>query len=107
MTPRVRSAVLWGGLATAALVLAAPPAGADGSDIVLVSVTSQQAQVADAPAVTPSVSADGRWVVYESAAANLVGGDVNGVADIFVHELTTGLVRRVSVGADGAQAVLR
>jgi Ca2+-binding RTX toxin-like protein len=34
----------------------------------------------------PSISADGRYVAFESRAFNLVAGDTNGVADIFVRE---------------------
>src|SRR4029077_12403300 len=35
---------------------------------------------------------------------NLVGGDTNGVRDVFVRDLVTGTTTRVSVGAGGAQA---
>ena len=34
----------------------------------------------------PSISADGRYVAFESFASNLVSGDTNGYRDIFVHE---------------------
>jgi hypothetical protein len=34
----------------------------------------------------PSISADGRFVSFESIASNLVGGDTNGSRDIFVHD---------------------
>lgn len=52
----------------------------------------------------PSISADGRYVAFESASADLVGGDTNDSADIFVHDRTTGTTERVSVGSAGAQA---
>ena len=32
----------------------------------------------------PAISGDGRYVAFESTASNLVPGDTNGVADIFV-----------------------
>jgi Tol biopolymer transport system component len=51
-----------------------------------------------------SISGDGRWVVFESAASNLVSGDTNGVRDIFVHDRQRGETRRVSVASDGTQA---
>ncbi|WHT20146.1 hypothetical protein N8J89_03480 [Crossiella sp. CA-258035] len=51
----------------------------------------------------PSISADGRFVVFRSAATNLVPGDTNGVEDVFVRDLRTGGIERVSVAADGAQ----
>ncbi len=34
----------------------------------------------------PAISADGRYVGFSSAATNLVAGDTNGVAHIFVHD---------------------
>src|SRR3954469_4027461 len=52
----------------------------------------------------PSVSADGKIVVFESAAADLVAGDTNGVPDIFRYDANTGSVTRISVGPGGAQA---
>nr|WP_161501299.1 SdrD B-like domain-containing protein [Rhodopirellula sp. SM50] len=52
----------------------------------------------------PAVSGNGRFVAFESTASNLVAGDTNGVADIFVTDLHTGLTERVSVASDGAQS---
>lgn len=54
--------------------------------------------------VQPAMSGDGRYVAFVSAATNLVPGDTNRRIDVFVKELATGRVERVSVGADGAQA---
>ncbi|MFZ1416317.1 MAG: hypothetical protein WAS73_17315 [Defluviicoccus sp.] len=51
----------------------------------------------------PSLSADGRFVAFGSYASNLVQGDTNGWPDIFVKDLTTGVVSRVSTAADGTQ----
>jgi len=51
----------------------------------------------------PSISADGRYVAFESAAGNLVSGDVIGADDIVVHDMQTGITRRVSVASDGMQ----
>ncbi len=53
----------------------------------------------------PSVSNDGRYVAFESDATNLVAGDTNGVTDAFVHDMVTGATIRVSVNADGSQAI--
>ena len=50
-----------------------------------------------------SVSADGRYVAFQSIASNLVAGDTNGVSDVFVRDLQSGTTSRVSVGAGGAQ----
>ena len=57
-----------------------------------------------ADSVAPSLSADGRLVAFGSYATNLVSDDTNGVPDIFVKDRETGLVERISVAADGAQA---
>lgn len=56
------------------------------------------------PASFPAISADGRFVAFVSLASNLVGGDTNGVADVFVRDRQQGTTRRVSVATDGAQA---
>lgn len=51
-----------------------------------------------------SLSADGSKVAFISAASNLVAGDVNGVADVFVKDLVSGAVQLASSAADGAPA---
>jgi hypothetical protein len=51
-----------------------------------------------------AISADGRYVVFESEADNLVAGDTNGALDIFVKDLLTGGIERVSVATGGGQA---
>jgi Tol biopolymer transport system component len=51
-----------------------------------------------------SISADGRYVAFESEASDLVPGDTNGKRDVFVHDRKTGTTERVSVGPDGRQA---
>lgn len=52
-----------------------------------------------------SVSADGRWVAWWSDASNLVAGDSNAAADIFIADAEDAFAtpERVSVGAGGAQ----
>ncbi|MGZ8159790.1 MAG: hypothetical protein ACXWT4_13385 [Methylobacter sp.] len=52
---------------------------------------------------TPSISADGRYVAFQSWADNLVSGDTNVAADVFVHDRTTGKTTRVSVNSVGKQ----
>jgi Tol biopolymer transport system component len=51
----------------------------------------------------PSISANGRYVVFNSTAGNLVIGDSNGYADIFVRDRVTEMTTRVSVASDGTQ----
>jgi Tol biopolymer transport system component len=55
-------------------------------------------------AAYPSISADGRYVTFVSDSSNLVIGDTNGSADIFVHDRQAGQTSRVSVASDGTQA---
>lgn len=45
---------------------------------------------------SPSLSADGRWVVFQSFSDNLVIGDDNGYMDIFVYDRETGAVELIS-----------
>jgi RHS repeat-associated protein len=52
----------------------------------------------------PSVSADGRYVAFESWATNLVPGDTNDRGDIFVRDRGTGVTTRVSVTSSGGQS---
>ena len=49
------------------------------------------------------ISADGRTVAFSSWASNLVGGDTNDWADVFVHDIQTGTTSRISVASGGTQ----
>jgi Tol biopolymer transport system component len=51
-----------------------------------------------------SVNADGRVVGFRSYAPNLVPGDRNELADVFVVDGRTGATQRVNVSSTGAQA---
>ncbi len=57
----------------------------------------------DAGSGEPRITPDGRYVVFHSAAANLVAGDTNGVRDVFVRDNLTGAIERVSVSSSGAE----
>jgi Tol biopolymer transport system component len=59
-----------------------------------VSVNSAGNQASGSPG-TPSISADGRFVVFDSFASNLVPGDTNASDDIFVRDLLTNTTTRV------------
>jgi Tol biopolymer transport system component len=52
----------------------------------------------------PALSDDGRFVVFESYANNLVPGDTNGFKDVFVRDRRKRTTERVSVATDGSQA---
>src|SRR5512133_439302 len=81
---------------TAGLVSAAP------GDTTRISVDGSGIQ-ANNPSEYPSISADGRYVVFQSSANNLVPGDTNGTLDIFVHDRNGGTTTRVSVDSSGVQ----
>jgi Tol biopolymer transport system component len=53
---------------------------------------------------SPSISADGRLVAFASSAPDLVAGDQNGVADVFVHDRRTGATVRVSAPPAGGES---
>src|SRR5207247_1728811 len=49
----------------------------------------------------PAMSADGRFVAFESLAADLVADDANGDFDVFVRDLKTGTTTMVSANRAG------
>jgi Tol biopolymer transport system component len=51
-----------------------------------------------------AVSADGRYVAFDSYAWDLVAGDTNGECDVFVRDRQTGSTERVSISSDGTQS---
>jgi hypothetical protein len=51
----------------------------------------------------PAISADGRYVSFESYATDLVASDTNGKADVFVHDRLTGATERISLSSVGGQ----
>lgn len=51
----------------------------------------------------PTLSADGRYVVFSSSADNLVASDTNGVSDTFVYDRQLHTIERISVATDGTQ----
>jgi hypothetical protein len=67
------------------------------------SVTSAGFQV-NGSSSRPALSADGRFVVFESDATNLVTGDTNSKWDVFVRDRQLGQTSRVNVNSSGTQA---
>jgi Tol biopolymer transport system component len=51
-----------------------------------------------------AMSDDGRFVAFGSDTANLVPNDTNGVTDVFVRDMQTGTVQRVSVSSSSVEA---
>ena len=67
---------------------------------VSVSSTGEQG---NGQSILPSISTNGRFVVFQSNSSNLVSGDTNGCWDFFVHDRQTGQTTRVSVSSSGEQ----
>jgi len=101
------AAVRFGALACTAFVLALVGtdsiAAAGGAKTRLVSVSSAGEHGNDGSGAS-AVSADGRTVVFQSRATNLVPVDTNGVEDVFLRNRRTGQTRRISVGPMGVEA---
>src|SRR5438093_412858 len=68
-----------------------------------VSVASDGTTEGNDASLGSALSADGRFVAFDSAATDLVAGDTNGVSDVFVHDRQTGTTERVSITSDGTQ----
>jgi WD40-like Beta Propeller Repeat len=52
-----------------------------------------------------AISSDGRYVVFQSFASNLVANDNNNALDVFVRDVITGTTERISVNSSGQEAV--
>lgn len=52
----------------------------------------------------PSISGDGRFVVFTSECTNLVPNDTNGMWDTFVHDRQTGTTTRANTSTQGGQS---
>ena len=50
-----------------------------------------------------SISPDGRYIAFYSSASNLVPDDTNSALDVFVHDMLTGSMTRVSLASDGSE----
>jgi Tol biopolymer transport system component len=55
------------------------------------------------PSGSPSISADGRYVAFQSSATNIVPGDTNGFDDVFVRDRQSGITERISLDSGGTQ----
>ena len=66
-----------------------------------VSLANDGSEADAGPDTVAGLSGDGRLVVFESSATNLVADDRNQVNDIFVHDRMDSETRRRSLGLDG------
>ena len=83
--------LLLGGTASAQVTerVSVGPAGAQGNDL----------------SIYPTLSSDGRYVAFSSAATNLVAGDTNGTVDVFARDRVLGTTELVSVDSAGTQGI--
>ncbi|MCC7015054.1 MAG: hypothetical protein IT454_20995 [Planctomycetes bacterium] len=75
-------------------------AGAEGN--ALSGMSGNQAYIEALP-MGFSMSSDGRFIVFESLASNLVAGDTNARTDVFLRDRQLGTTVRVSLTAGGGQ----
>ena len=69
----------------------------------LVSVSTDGQQTDGEAQNAPSLSDDGRYIVWSTMAKNLVPGDTNNANDVFLRDQAAATTQRVSVSAAGAQ----
>src|ERR1043166_7218595 len=67
----------------------------------LVSVTPVRFGGGNDHSVAPSISSNGQWVAFESAAENLVADDTNRFSDVFIRDLAASVTHAVSVTTNG------
>jgi hypothetical protein len=70
----------------------------------MVSFNLQRTASGNGASDSPSISADGRFVTYRSAASDLVTGDNNNQTDVFVFDRLTGTNTLASVNQAGTAA---
>ncbi|WP_222598488.1 TolB family protein [Lentzea tibetensis] len=90
-------------LSTAGVLAGLAHAEPDAAVTSRVSVATDGGQ-GDKKSENSELSADGRYVAFDSEATTLVPGDTNEVSDVFVRDRLTGTTTRVSVASDGSQA---
>lgn len=73
-----------------------------GTVVERISVASDGSE-ANGPSHRSALSSNGRFVVFDSYASNLVPGDSNGVPDVFLRDRLTGTTELVSVASDGSR----
>ncbi len=68
---------------------------------VLVSVNASGTRSGNGASQSPTISANGQFVVFESTASDLVANDTNNVADVFLRNLVAGTTTLISVSPNG------
>ena len=95
----------WSAVSVASLVLCTSQAFAQYG-ITLRSSNGAASRDGNGGSYAPSISADGRFIAFQSSASNLLppGVDTNGVTDVFVLDRQSGVISRVSVGFGGQES---
>ncbi len=65
---------------------------------------SSAGQQGNSGSFNPSISEDGRFVVYDSFASNLVRDDLNQQGDVFLHDREKRTTTRINRGYDGKES---
>ncbi|MEO7936216.1 MAG: hypothetical protein ABIR27_08150 [Dokdonella sp.] len=88
-------------MALVVAILASPIAQVDAVERISVATGGGQA---NSQSRFPAISGNGRYVVFTSDASNLVSGDSNAAADIFLRDRLLGTTTRISNKSDGTQS---
>jgi Tol biopolymer transport system component len=99
----MRGLVHFGVVCAVAALIAPAAASAATPQTVRVDLNSTGVQADSHGAENPAVSANGRWVVFESTATNLVANDNNNRGDVFLRDRKTGETKRLSVSSGGVE----
>ncbi len=75
----------------------------DGS-ISRISVATGDVEATGGGSYNPDITPDGNYVVFDSAATDMVGSDTNANNDIFLHDISTGTTTRVNTTSASAEA---
>lgn len=70
----------------------------------LISVNLSGIAGGNADSLPVDISSNGRWVLFESSASDLVAGDTNWTSDVFVRDLVNGTTLLVSANTNGVPA---
>ena len=74
-------------------------------NVIRVSSTASNAQAKGGDSYNLQFFEDGQRVIFESTASNLVTNDSNAQSDIFVKNIVTGAINRISTTSSNAQAL--
>ena len=92
------------GVAIAAALIPASTASATGGVVTTLVSVSRSGGGGNGASVAVAVTPDGRYVLFNSSASNLVAGDTNGKSDVFVRDVVSGRTHRVDLGPNRRQA---